>query len=133
MKISILQFKPNFGNILENFKTVNKLINYLTLESPDIIVLPELWSTGFYPKPVLNFADHNGKEICDFLATLSNKHNVNIVGGTVIVQENDKIYNRSYIFNRTGKNVATYDKIHLFQCQKKMKFFLQVMIYQSLK
>ena len=123
MKISILQFKPNFGNILENFKTVNKLINYLTLESPDIIVLPELWSTGFYPKPVLNFADHNGKEICDFLATLSNKHNVNIVGGTVIVQENDKIYNRSYIFNRTGKNVATYDKIHLFSMSKENEVF----------
>ena len=114
MKISILQFKPIFGEIKENFDTVTRLIDNIANDLPDVILLPELWSTGYYPKPLQNFSDHNGYETSNFLATTAKKYNINIIGGTVIVDEDNKFYNRCFIFDRCGKNLAIYDKIHLF-------------------
>ena len=94
MKVSILQFKPALGEIANNFKLVDKLMKDEAIKSTDIVVLPELWSTGFYPKPVKDFADKCGYRTCNFLSELAIKNNVNIIGGTVIVEENCKFYNR---------------------------------------
>ena len=106
------------------YEVVTKLIEQNVIEyQSDVVVLPELWSTGFYPKPVKDFADHNGLKTHEFLATLANKYNINIVGGTVIVEEDNKFYNRSYILNRKGKNIAIYDKIHLFSMSKEDEVF----------
>ena len=123
IKISILQFKSFFANMTKNFQIVEKLFENAIKESPDIIVLPELWSTGFYPKPIENFADKNGRETSKMLATLAKKYDVNIVGGTVIVEENNQFYNRCFVFNREGKNIAIYDKNHLFSMSKENEVF----------
>ena len=42
------------------------------------------------------------------------EHGVNIVAGSVSVLENGCVFNRSYIFDRKGEVVASYDKIHGF-------------------
>ena len=39
---------------------------------------------------------------------------MNIVGGTVANRREGKVYNTCYIFDRTGTEVASYDKAHLF-------------------
>ena len=123
MKISILQFKPIFSDINKNFQHVTDLIEEAVINCPDVIVLPELWSTGFYPQPVKDFADKSGRETLNFLNTLAKKFNINIVGGTVIVEENNKFYNRSFTIDRQGKNIAVYDKSHLFSMSKENNVF----------
>ena len=57
MKISILQFKSELGNVEKNFDTAEKLMD--DAKNSDVIILPELWTTGYYPTPVDNFADKN--------------------------------------------------------------------------
>ena len=114
MIVSILQFKPIFGDVVANFKTVTRLFESFDAASPDVILLPELWSTGFYPKPLENFSDRNGEQTRNFLTTLANKYHTNIIGGTVITEINDNFYNRCFAFNRQGNLIAEYDKIHLF-------------------
>ena len=123
MKISILQFKPIFGDILNNFKVVTKLIEKIAPTYSDVVLLPELWSTGFYPEPLQKYSDHNGRETSNFLSTIAKKYNINIIGGTVIVDEDNKFYNRCFIFDRNGKNIAVYDKIHLFSMSKENGVF----------
>ena len=68
MKVSILQFKPTLGEIANNFNLVDKLMKDEAIKSTDIVVLPELWSAGFYPKPVKDFADKCGYRTCIFLS-----------------------------------------------------------------
>ena len=123
MIVSILQFKPKFGDILANFETVTKLIESFEINSTDIILLPELWSTGFYPNPLENFADHNGCKTCEFLSVLANKYHTNMIGGTVIVEVNGNFYNRCFAFDRSGNVTAVYDKIHLFSMSGENKVF----------
>ena len=114
MIVSILQFKPKFGDVASNFETVIELFENFDAASSDVILLPELWSTGFYPKPLENFSDRNGEQMRDFLTTLTNKYHTNIIGGTVIVEVDNNFYNRCFAFNRQGNLIAEYDKIHLF-------------------
>ena len=123
MIVSILQFKPTFGDIAKNFNTVSKLIGSFDAASSDVILLPELWSTGFYPSPLEKFSDHNGQKTRNFLTTLANKYHTNIIGGTVMVEDDNKFYNRCFSFNRYGDVIAVYDKIHLFSMSGENELF----------
>lgn len=123
MIVSILQFKPKFGDISSNFENVIKLFESFDAASSDVILLPELWSTGFYPKPLENFSDRNGEQTRNFLTTLANKYHTNIIGGTVIVEIDNYFYNRCFAFNRQGNLITEYDKIHLFSMSGENKVF----------
>ena len=121
MKISITQFKSELGAIEENFSTAARLI--AAAQSSDVIILPELWSTGYYPTPVENFADIDGERTKNFLCAAAKKISVNIIGGSVIVQSNGKIFNRCHVANRRGELIAVYDKTHLFSFAQENKVF----------
>lgn len=112
MKISIAQFKSKLGAVDENFSTAARLIE--AAKNSDVILLPELWSTGYYPTPVKDFADVDGERTKNFLCAAAKKFSVNIIGGSVIVDSGGKIFNRCLVANRRGEIVATYDKTHLF-------------------
>ena len=120
MKISILQFKSELGNVDKNFNTARQLIN--RAKSADVLILPELWTTGYYPKPVENFADVEGKRTAEFICAAARENNVNIIGGSTVAQVG-KIYNRCIVANRYGEVVNTYDKTHLFTFADEGKVF----------
>ena len=65
MKISVLQFKSLLGEVEKNFHTAEKLIE--RAKNSDVLLLPELWTTGYYPEPVKNFADKNSERVKDFI------------------------------------------------------------------
>ena len=112
MKISIVQFKSTIGAVDENFSTAERLIS--AAKNSDVIVLPELWSTGYYPTPVENFADTDGARTKNFLCAAAKNFGVNIIGGSVLVESGGKIFNRCHVANRRGEISAVYDKTHLF-------------------
>lgn len=121
MKISILQFKSELGNVQKNF---NKAKNFIELaKNSDVIILPELWTTGYYPQPIQNFAENNCDFTKNFISQLAKKFSVNIIAGSIIAKENDKIFNRSLIFNRKGEILNFYDKTHLFSYAGEEKIF----------
>ena len=121
MKISIAQFKSELGAVDENFSTASKLIE--AAKNSDVILLPELWSTGYYPMPVEKFADVDGSRTKNFLCAAAKKFSVNIIGGSVIVNSGGKIFNRCMVANRHGEIVASYDKTHLFSFAQEDKVF----------
>ena len=121
MKISIAQFKSRLGALDENFSMAARLIE--AAQNSDAILLPELWSTGYYPTPVENFADIDGLRTKKFLCELAKKFSVNIIGGSVIVDCGGKIFNRCHVANRRGEIVAVYDKAHLFSFAGEEKIF----------
>lgn len=121
MKISILQFKSELGEVEKNFSTAEKLI--AAAKNSDVLILPELWTTGYYPTPLENFADVNGERTKNFICELSKKFGVNIVAGSVIVEVEGKFFNRCFVSSRQGKIISTYDKTHLFSFADEGKIF----------
>ncbi|MGF6906716.1 carbon-nitrogen family hydrolase [Fusobacterium sp. PH5-44] len=114
MKISLIQPKLILGDVNKNYNMIEQEIRESTKENPDVIVLPEMWNTSFFPKNVKELADLNGERTRKLLSSLSKEFNVNIVGGSVANLVGEELYNTSFIFDRTGKEIALYNKVHLF-------------------
>lgn len=115
MKIALLQMNMKLGKPSENFIIAEEMINKAMKDKPDVLVLPETWNTGFFPKE--NFCEQcclDGENVKLEIGSLAKKYSVNIVAGSVSNIRDNKVYNTSFIFNREGKCVAEYDKTHLF-------------------
>lgn len=124
MKIAAIQMNVDFASPQKNFIACKQqIINACKNDKPDVIVLPEMWNTGFYPKNLEDLADVEGQDTKNLLSELSQQHNVNIVGGSVSTKKGDHFYNTSYIFNREGHLVAEYNKIHCFSYMNEDNFF----------
>ena len=108
-----------------NYAYVQELIyNTVKKENTDVVVLPETWSTGYYPKnDLMSFCDVDGDRIKKTFSLVARNLNVNIVAGSVATLKNGKVFNTSYAFNRNGEVVGEYDKTHLFTPMDEHKFF----------
>ena len=50
MKVTCLQMDMQFACPDKNFQHAAELIAQGLAENPDVLVLPETWNTGFFPK-----------------------------------------------------------------------------------
>ena len=95
-------------NYFENrFKQIN--------ESPDFIVLPEMFNTGFTMN-VEKCAESEGGRTISWLKKHAFEKNCVIVG-SLLVNETGKFYNRMFWVNPDG-SFEFYDKRHLFRMAK---------------
>lgn len=113
MKVTCLQMDTLLGRPEENLVQAEALIHRAMADKPDVLVLPEVWNTGFFPKENLAALSETG-HIKARLAALAAKCNVNIVAGSLSELRDSKVYNTATVFDRAGNAVAAYDKIHLF-------------------
>jgi predicted amidohydrolase len=81
--------------------------------TPDLIVLPELWSTGYALNELHTLASDQGDEEATFLGDLAQLHNVWFAGGSIAAKSEEGIFNRGQIINRSGDLTGSYDKVHL--------------------
>ena len=115
MKVTCLQMNMKLGYPDENFSLAEKLIGKSIKEQPDVIVLPETWNTGFFPKEKLtDLCCKDGDTVKLRIGELAKKYKVNIVAGSVSNVRNGKVYNTAFVFDRDGEYIAEYDKTHLF-------------------
>jgi len=113
LKIGFVQFSPLFGQKEKNFQKVSDLLKDLTA---DIIVLPELFNTGylFLNKEELKIHSEEAKrgETYNFVHSLSKEKNC-LIGYGFAEKENDKYYNSMALVSPEGM-VGLYRKTHLF-------------------
>ena len=108
----------------ENFAKAEKLIAEAAETGTDVIVLPETWNVGFFPREGLaELADKDGKAVKERIGALAAKYSVNIVAGSVANKRADGVYNTASVFDRDGKLIASYDKTHLFTPMGEHDFF----------
>lgn len=113
--IALIQMDIEFGRPDENFQKAARLIDNAMLENPDVIVLPELWTTGYDLTNLPVTADIEAKETIEFLKSKAVEHNVHFVGGSIANKKDDGIFNTLLVINRNGELVHQYSKLHLFQ------------------
>lgn len=119
MKIAIVQFNPIWENVAANLKSLTSKVNSIT-EKIDLIVLPEMFSTGFSMKPDLIAETENGKAI-HWMIEIAKSKQVAITGSLVISEAN-KFYNRLFFVFPDG-SYKTYDKKHLFSLAGEEKVY----------
>lgn len=119
-----LQFDVKAGEIDANLESVRQGLAGLAaeLESPAIIVLPELWATGFAYSRLPDLAAATP----DLLAALQKLAGQHIMAGSLpeIATDNGRTsyYNTLYITGPEGV-IASYRKQHLFAPMQEDTFF----------
>ncbi|TLS38302.1 carbon-nitrogen family hydrolase [Pseudalkalibacillus caeni] len=124
LKIALIQYDIVFGNPEKNFRNMESKIEETLENKPDIIVLPELWTTGYDLTRLDEIADKNGEKTRGFISALAKKHRVNIVAGSIAKQKEDKVTNTMLVFNRDGELVHEYSKVHLFRLMDEEKYLI---------
>ncbi|WP_059043275.1 carbon-nitrogen family hydrolase [Paenibacillus rubinfantis] len=91
-------------------------------EKPDVILLPELWNTGYALTEIGEIADPEGRDSREWLAAFARRHGIHVVGGSIAENRGGQVYNTMLVFNRSGVEVAAYSKIHLFRLMEEEKY-----------
>jgi omega-amidase len=104
-----------FGDPIKNYRNAEKLIVEAMKEKPDIIVLPELWTTGYDLTRLEQIADKDAVTTIRFLKDAAIKYQVHFVGGSVANQGETGVKNTLLIINKQGELVHSYSKLHLFK------------------
>lgn len=115
MKIGCIQLNVRFGKVEENFVRAEEKIREAAQLGAEIIVLPEMWNTGYALEKLAELADTDGQRAKAFLQSLAIELSVHIVGGSVATKKGDKFYNTMYSFDKEGNLVGEYSKAHLFR------------------
>lgn len=115
MKVACLQMDMLLAKPEENFSHAAELVKRAMENKPDVLVLPETWNTGFFPRENLQaLCDRDGSRVRQVFGALAERYQVNIVAGSVSNVRGGKVYNTAMVFDRTGACIASYDKTHLF-------------------
>ncbi len=75
----------------------------------DIIALPELWTTGYRLKEESPHTD------VSVFSDFAREMNAYLIAGSIYFREGERYFNRSFVFDRSGRLIGEYTKIHLFK------------------
>ncbi|WP_159884041.1 carbon-nitrogen family hydrolase [Paenibacillus puerhi] len=122
--VALLQMDIAIGEPERNYGKLEALLNQSLQDNakPDVIIMPEMWNTGYALDRIQEQADPEGERTKALLSSFSREHGVNIHGGSVAVKREDGIYNTTYIFDREGREAVSYSKIHLFRLMDEEKY-----------
>lgn len=110
LSISIIQTNLHWENKAANLLMLEEKIN--SIEEPtEIVVLPEMFSTGFSMRPSSLAETMQGPTV-DWMKRISRDKRI-ILTGSLIIEEDGKFFNR-LIWMMPNGSLGYYDKRHLF-------------------
>ena len=107
-----IQFDVQNGAVEENCSRVFGEIRQAARHGANLIVLPELWSTG-YAAGKLHLLAASSPDVLAETARIAEQHSVVIIC-PILALEEGHLYNAAYVIDADGKVSGTYRKIHLF-------------------
>jgi len=121
MKVTLIQTDLFWENRDKNIAHFDGLINSIK-EETDLIVLPEMFTTGFTMNPE-KLAEPAEGETLNWMRTKAKAKN-SVITGSIAVEENGKFFNRLFWVEPNG-NYSNYDKRHLFRMGKEDEHYTQ--------
>jgi omega-amidase len=111
LRIELVQTYLHWEDVSANLNHLTHKINSIANET-DIIVLPEMFTTGFTMKPDILAEEHEGRGL-QWMQKIASGKKCAVVG-SLSIKENNNYYNRLYwVF--PDESYKSYDKRHLFR------------------
>ena len=110
LTITTIQTNLVWEDKVANLQLLEEKVNAIE-EKTEIVVLPEMFSTGFSMQPQL-FAETMEGETVDWMRRIAEDKRI-IVTGSIIIKEENHFYNR-LIWMLPNGDVGFYNKRHLF-------------------
>jgi predicted amidohydrolase len=119
LQVALIQTHLVWENPIQNRQLLSQKIESLS-DTVDIIVLPEMFTTGFTMN-ASNFAETMQGDTVNWMLTIAKQRQVAITG-SLIIKEHNQFYNRLLFVHPDGK-MDTYDKRHTFTLAGEDKVF----------
>lgn len=113
MHIAALQTDIVWEDKQANYDRVRQILERRTGVKPDLIILPEMFATGFSMNAA-GIAEPDGGPTRDFLAEVAVSHGTHVLGGMVTWGSDGKGRNEAVLMDPTGREMARYCKRHPF-------------------
>jgi predicted amidohydrolase len=117
LKLAVVQFTPQFGEKQKNIARMQELVATVTA---DIIVFPELCTTGYFflsRDEVAQAAETADGESCGFFCEMAREKNAAVVAGFA-ERHGDNLYNSCLVAVAEKEAPSIYRKTHLFYREK---------------
>lgn len=119
LKITTFQAYIFWENIEKNLKNLALRLSGIR-EKTDLIILPEMFNTGFSMNTVELAEEMNGRTM-QWMQQQAKRFEC-VITGSLIIKENNNYYNR-LVWMRPDGTFETYDKRHLFGLGKEDDFY----------
>ena len=109
INVTLIQSNIIWEDRISNLKNYQEKLNQI--ESTDLIILPEMFTTGFSMNPK-DISENMSGETVQWMKYNASKIN-SAICGSIIIEEDSKYFNRFIWVNPDG-SIHHYDKRHLF-------------------
>ena len=113
MNIVLCQMDIAWENRRDNFSRVASLLGQNGITKNSLLVLPEMFSTGFSMDTEATREDSPSASE-HFVSEIARQHGINILAGIVGPGDGDRPSNDAVLFNTRGDQVLRYSKIQPF-------------------
>lgn len=114
LKIATVQFQVNEDKYIA-IEQLAELFADGKMDGADIVVLPEMWNCPYIAKLFPTYAEDVYGDTVLAMSTLARKNHVYLVGGSIPEKDEEgRVYNTCYVFNRQGEIIGKHRKVHLF-------------------
>ncbi len=112
--ISLGQMHIKLARVEDNLESAERMIAESAQRDSQLIVLPELWSTGYDLENAGVYADALGAGMFAQLSRAAKDHSI-AVFGSILERRGDQFMNCAAYYDAEGSLASVYRKIHLFR------------------
>ena len=105
-----------------NFAKVRSLLAQTTVSPLSLVVLPEMFATGFSMNTSTT-AEPAGGETEQFLQEIARQYQAFTIGGVIGQSDGHKARNEAVVFDDQGQEVARYCKLHPFSFARETDYY----------
>ena len=118
MKVAVVQFKAS-TNKKVNLKKIISYISKATSKNATLCAFPEFMmfytSSSQTPKQLVNLAETINGNFVTTIAKAAKENQIQVVGSFYEKsRKKDRVYDTSFVIDKSGKVISTYRKIHLY-------------------
>ncbi|OZI72268.1 carbon-nitrogen hydrolase [Bordetella genomosp. 12] len=118
MKVSLIQTNPTDDRQRNIRQAIALMEEAMQTDAPDLLILPENFDFygGAAGEKLKQAQPAPGGEAYAAIQQFAEQHGVWVHAGSLVekIEGDTRVYNTSVVFDRKGKEVARYRKIHLF-------------------
>jgi omega-amidase len=122
LTVSLGQMDVALGQPQANLETAQLMAAEAARRGSDVLVLPELWSTGYDLEHAASHATDLGAGIFAQTAEIARRHDLTIVGSCLSLQDQGRYANTAVFFGPDGSAQGHYSKIHLFRLMQEEQY-----------
>ncbi len=116
LTVGLLQTDPIWEAPDQNMAAIETLLGEQDLSGVDVVLLPEMFTTGFSMNPE-RVASANGGKVERWMQQMARRHDMALIGSHI--EDTGSGYaNTAVAFDAQGNELARYQKAHLFVLEK---------------